>query len=57
MLAYVDILSSCELTTDKLVMLGCLVKFLTRHKHHHSLITRLKVLLELLLFLLMLAIK
>jgi len=41
--AYVDILTSRELTADKLVMVGCLVKFLNKNKQHHSLITRLKV--------------
>ena len=41
--AYVDTLTSRELTTDKLVMLGCIVKFINRHKQHNHLITKLKV--------------
>jgi len=41
--AYVDTLTSRDLTADKLVMLGCLVNFINRHKQHHALITKLKV--------------
>jgi len=41
--SYVNVLSASELTVDKFVMVGCVVKFLTKHKRH-ELLSQLKVL-------------
>ena len=45
MSAYVDVLTSVEMTVDKFAMLSCVVKFLMKHKRH-DLVSRLKVLSE-----------